>query len=35
MKIKKLSTLFGMLFVVLILVNAFAFDSQEGTECET
>ncbi|MGD8539897.1 MAG: C69 family dipeptidase, partial [Candidatus Aminicenantes bacterium] len=35
MKIKKILTLFGMLFSVLILVNAFAFDSQKGDECET
>ncbi|MGB3863915.1 MAG: C69 family dipeptidase [Candidatus Aminicenantaceae bacterium] len=35
MKIKKLLTMFGMLFAVLILVNAFAFDGQEGQECET
>lgn len=35
MKIKRLLAMFGMLFAVLILVNAFAFDDPVGKECET
>lgn len=35
MKIKRLLAMFGMLFAVLILVNAFAFDGPVGEECET
>lgn len=35
MKIKRLLAMFGMLFAVLILVNAFTFDGPVGEECET
>jgi dipeptidase len=35
MKIKRLLAMFGMLFAVLILVSAFAFDGPVGEECET
>ncbi len=35
MKIKRLLAMFGMLFAVLIIVNAFAFDGPVGEECET